>query len=464
MPGGSGRQTRPDIRDRTTLPRPAGPPLPGRRIDRSAAIVPIMSLLALVGSLITLVSVLGYVNHRFIGLPDTTGIAAIGLVASLLIGALGQGTPVLAAAQALFGGLDFADFLLHGILGMLLFAGALHASVAQINAEKWLVIFLSTVGVLISTVLVGLGFWAVTYVIGHPQPLLYCMLFGALISPTDPIAVLGILRRVGVPASLEARITGESLFNDGTGVVIFLTLLGIALGGPPPSAGDVAWLLVKEIGGGVVFGIAAGLAGVFLIRTIDSYALETLITLALATGGYAAAEALGVSAPIAVVLMGLMVGMRGRGGIMSAHTQTRLFGFWEVMDELLNLMLFGLIGLEVITLAPGREEFVVALLAIPVVLIARYLSVSLPILASPRLREYGKGISMVMTWGGLRGGVSIALALSLSNRLDSELIIAATYGVVIFSILVQALTLRRVIQRALPAALLTGPPAPPAEH
>ena len=420
-----------------------------------------MNLLALVGTMITLVSVLGYVNHRFIGLPDTTGIAAIGLVASLLIGTLGQGTPLMEAAQGLFAGLDFADLLLHGILGLLLFAGALHASVAQIQEERWLILILSTVSVLMSTLLAGAGFWAVTWLIGHPQPLLYCLIFGALISPTDPIAVLGILRRVGVPPSLEARITGESLFNDGTGVVIFLTLLSLAMGGPAPSATDVALLLVKEIGGGVLFGLAAGMAAVFLIRTIDSYAIETLITLALATGGYAAAEALGVSAPIAVVLMGLIVGMRGRNDIMSAHTQTRLFGFWEVVDELLNLMLFGLIGLEVITLEPGPREFIIAALAVPVVLIARYFSVAVPIFATPRLRDYGGRVALVMTWGGLRGGVSIALALSLSGRLESELLIAGTYGVVIFSILIQALTLKPVIRRALPAAVLTGPPEPP---
>ncbi|GAA5233047.1 sodium:proton antiporter [Verticiella sediminum] len=415
-----------------------------------------MSLLALIGTLITLVAALGYLNHRFIGLPDATGIAAIGLAASLLMGVFGQGTQLLAAAQELFGDVDFASLLLHGILGMLLFAGGLHASVAAIAREKWLVLILSTVGVLVSTVAVGFGFYAVTWVVGMPLPLLHCLVFGALISPTDPIAVLGVLRKVGVPASLEARITGESLFNDGMGVVLFLTLLGIAVGGAVPTLGDLGLLLVREMLGGAVFGIGVGLLGLYMIRTANSDAIATLVSLAMATGGYAAAEALGVSAPIAVVFMGLLVGGRGESPRVAEHSsQRRLFTTWEVIDELLNLMLFGLIGLEIITLQTSASGLLLSVLAIPVVLLARYVSVVLPVMAAPRLREWGRGVSFVMTWGGLRGGVSIALALSLASTLpDSHVLIAATYGVVIFSILVQGLTLRRVISRALPAALL----------
>jgi len=261
-----------------------------------------------------------------------------------------------------------------------------------------------------------------------------------------------VLKRVGVPKSLEMRIAGESLFNDGTGVVVFLTLLALVGGGAEVGLSSTAELFVVEVFGGALLGVAAGYLGYFMLRGVDSYPVEILITLALATGGYAAAEALHVSAPIATVLMGLIVGNRGKRDAMSEVTAKRLFGFWEVLDELLNLLLFGFIGLEMMTLTFSLSQLVLAAAGIVLVLAARWLSVGAAVLVTPRLREIRRPAIVIMTWGGLRGGISIALALSLPAFDGREAMISTAYGVVIFSILVQATTLRRVIQWVLPSA------------
>jgi CPA1 family monovalent cation:H+ antiporter len=347
-------------------------------------------------------------------------------------------------------GIDFPALLLHGVLGLLLFAGSLHLEIADIVSEKWLILALSTLGVLLSTAIVGFGFFVATGVLGIAVPLLPCLLFGALISPTDPVAVLAVLKRVGVPKSLETRIAGESLFNDGTGVVVFVTLLGLTAAPGPIDPASTALLFATEVIGGTVFGLAAGHLGFLMLRQVDNYPLEILITLAMATGGYALAEALHVSAPIAAVLMGLIVGNRGRREAMSEQTRTRLFDFWEVLDDLLNLLLFGLIGLEMMTLSFSVLQLAAAVLGIVIVLVARLLSVSGSLLLTRRLGTMRKAAIVVMTWGGLRGGISIALSLSLPEFDGRATVVATTYAIVIFSILVQALTLQRVIVRVLP--------------
>jgi CPA1 family monovalent cation:H+ antiporter len=406
------------------------------------------------GLVVSLVAVFAFFNHRFVKLPDTVGITAIGIVVSLVAVVLASRDPAVAAAvRRSTGEFDFAGLLLHGVLGLLLFAGSLQINASDIAREKWLIVVLATCGVVVSTVLVGLGFYLVAGALGLGVPLLACMLFGALISPTDPVAVLAVLRRVGVPKSLETRIAGESLFNDGTAVVVFLTLFGMATGPAEVGAASTALLFVTEVLGGIVFGLAAGQIGFLMLRRVDSYAVEILITLALATGGYALAEALHVSAPIAVVLMGLIVGNRGKREAMSEETQRRLFDFWEVVDELLNLLLFGLIGLEMMALTFSLVHAAAAAAAIVIVLAARLVSVAVPVVLAPRLRPHRIAAITIMTWGGLRGGISIALALSLPAAIAGhEAIVSSTYGVVIFSILVQALTLRRVAMRALPAS------------
>lgn len=421
-----------------------------------------MSTFQVVSVVVCLVAVFGYLNHRFVRLPDAIGITAIGVVVSIGAVVLARFDAAVATEMRLsVARIDFPGILLHGVLGLLLFAGSLHIDIRDVAKEKWLILSLATFGVVASTALVGAGFFAVTRGMGLTIPWLYCLLFGALISPTDPVAVLAVLKRVGVPKSLEARIAGESLFNDGTGVVVFLTLLALVAGGAEVSFGSTALLFATEVIGGTLFGMAAGYLGYLMLRGVDSYPVEILITLALATAGYAAAEALHVSAPIAVVLMGLIVGNRGRKDAMSDETLKRLFGFWEVLDELMNLLLFGFIGLEMMTLSFSLDQLTVAAAGIVIVLAARFASVAAPILVTPRLRMFRRAAIAIMTWGGLRGGISIALALSLPAFAGREVVISTAYAVVIFSILVQATSLRGVIEAVLPATAGNPNATPP---
>ena len=409
-----------------------------------------MTAFQVLAIVVALVAAFGYLNHRFVHLPDAIGITAIGIVVSLVAVVAASFNPKLAAAVETAANFDFAGMLLHGVLGLLLFAGSLHIQVADLAREKWLIATLATLGVVASTAIVGVAFWAATQLLGLGIPLLACVLFGALISPTDPVAVLSVLKRVGVPKTLESRIAGESLFNDGTGVVVFLSLLQIATTRGSADPTTTALLFVTEVVGGIAFGFAGGMLGVRMLRRVDSHPVEILITLALATGGYALAEALHVSAPIAVVLMGLIVGNRGRRVAMSAVTQKRLFDFWDVLDDLLNLLLFGLIGLVMMSLTISALQAAAAVSAVVIVLGARLVSVGVPIALVPRLKPRRKATITIMTWGGLRGGISIALALSLPTQVAGRAtIVTTTYAVVIFSILVQALTLERVAGRAL---------------
>ncbi len=406
----------------------------------------------MVSGVVALVAVFGYLNHRFVRLPDAIGITLIGVLASIGAILLARfDTGLAAEARLSVARIDFPNTLLHGVLGLLLFAGSLQIDIRDITKEKWLILALATFGVIASTAMVGASFFLVTQWMGLSIPWLYCLLFGVLISMTDPIAVLAVLKRVGVPKSLETRIAGESLFNDGTGVAVFLTLLVLVSGDAEVSIGSTAMLFATEVFGGTLFGVIAGYLGYFMLRDVESYPVEILITLALATAGYAAADALHLSAPIAVVLMGLIVGNQGRKDAMSEETRKRLFGFWEVLDELINLLLFGLIGLEMMTLTFSLDQLVIAAAGIVIVLAARLLSVGTLILVTPRLREFRHATITIMTWGGLRGSISIALALSLPPFEGRAAVISTAYAVVIFSILVQATSLQRVIKGVLPS-------------
>jgi CPA1 family monovalent cation:H+ antiporter len=421
-----------------------------------------MPIFTIVSAVITLVALSGYANYKLVHLPDTIGITAVALLISLATVAVGQVVPQVSAwGQLAVRRLDFPDLVFHGLLGLLLFAGSLHVDVAGLARARWLVVVLATVGVVISTVLVGLAFFYAAGFFGMPIPLLDSFIFGALISPTDPIAALGLLRKAGVPASLLTKITGEALFNDGTGVVAFVVLLGVAgsahgLGpilhgaspiSPLPRASTVAVMFAQQVLGGGAFGLGVGYFGILLLRTVDSYPVETLITLAMATGGYAAAESLKVSAPIATVVMGLVVGS-GREYAMSQLTRERLFMFWELADDLLNLILFGLMGLELTALAGTVREYLVpAAMALPIVLIARYVSVGAPVAVLSRFQRFEPHTVKLLTWGGLRGALSVALALSLAEGPPKELIVTATYLVAMFSILVQATTVEPLARR-----------------
>ncbi len=407
-----------------------------------------MSLFDILALLITLTAIFSYINHRYLRLPLTIGVMLIGLIMSLGLLALKPlGLDLTSQANTILGEIDFNQTLMHGMLSYLLFAGALHVNLADLAEQKWLIATLATLGVLASTTIIGVLLWLLLDLIDIDLPFLYCLVFGALISPTDPIAVLGILRTVHAPKSLETKITGESLFNDGIGVVVFILISGFAFGETDITPGAVIAFFLKEALGGVIFGFVIGGITYAMLKRVDNYQVEILLTLALVTGGYAMAEVLHVSAPIAIVVAGLLIGNHGRLLAMSEITVERLDTFWELIDEILNAVLFVLIGLEILVITFGAHLLIAGVLSIFIVLIARFISVGVPILFIRKFRELTPGVIKILTWGGLRGGISVALALSLPASAERETILAITYCVVVFSILVQGLTIGRLIKR-----------------
>lgn len=404
-----------------------------------------MALIHTLTILICLAALFSYVNHRLLKLPITIGLMAVALAFSLALLALGKlGFGVEAEAQRFIGAIDFNEALMHGMLGFLLFAGALHVKLDELLDLKWVIGSMAIAGTILSSLITGLlGYWLFDLV-GLPLPLLYCLLFGALISPTDPIAVMGVLRQARLPKALEMKIVGESLFNDGVGVVIFLVILNLV---PKDSftATDVLALFAEEAIGGAVLGLALGYIAYRMLRSVDNYQVEILITLALVMGSFALADLLHTSGPIAVVVAGLLIGNQGRQWAMSEKTREHLDSFWELLDELLNAVLFVLIGLEVLVLSFQRPYLVAGLVAIPLVLAARWLSVVLQVKAFSFVREFSDRTITILTWGGLRGGISVALALSLPAGPMRDAVVTITYAVVVFSILVQGLTINRVL-------------------
>lgn len=418
-----------------------------------------MSIFTVIAILITLAAAFSYVNHRTVRLPTSIALMLMSLiVAAALLGAKhlgGAGGYVEAQAERLVRQVDFHEVLLGGMLPLLLFAAALHVNLDDLARNKWSIGTFATVGVAGSTLLVAAMVYALSCWMRLPLGWIECLLFGALISPTDPIAVLGILRKADAPKSLETRIVGESLFNDGIGVVVFLSLLGLAGGGPAVSPAGAAKLFVVEVMGGLALGLALGWAAYRLLKSIDNYRVEVLLTLALVLGGYALAAALHVSGPLAVVVAGLLIGNRGRRLAMSEKTREHLDTFWELIDEILNAVLFVLIGLEVLVLAEAFNAtyLLAGAVAVPIVLLARLVSIGVPVGLLSRRRPFAPRAVRILTWGGLRGGISVALALSLPAALGAagtpgaprELILTMTYVVVAFSILVQGLTIKRFI-------------------
>ncbi len=405
-----------------------------------------MSLVETITVLVCLAALFSYVNERFLKLPATIGLMALGLSFSLVMVALGTiGIPVHRQAVAFMQRIDFNETLMHGLLSFLLFAGALHFNVRNLFGQKWFIGTLASVGVALSTCLVGVLTYYAFGLIDVEIPFLYCLLFGALISPTDPIAVLGILKKAGAPKSLKTKIVGESLFNDGVGVVVFLVLLGVATRGMTDPA-DVGLLFLEEVGGGALLGAALGFLTATMMRTIDDYRVEILLTLALVMGGYALADALHMSGPIAVVVAGLVIGSHARHSAMSETTRQYLDTFWELVDELLNAVLFVLIGLEILALTFEGRYLAAGLIGIPIVLAARFISVAVPLHLFRLWRTFSPYAAIILTWGGLRGGISVAMALSLPPGQFRDAIVGATYVIVVFSILVQGLTIERLIR------------------
>ncbi len=415
-----------------------------------------MSILDLLTLLIFLAAVFTLINITLLKLPSTIGLMAIALASSAVILILGYLVPpIMEGAGHIIEEFDFKEVLLHVMLNFLLFAGALSVDLSQLLKEKVPVIVLATVGSFMSTFIVGFLMQYAFTLAGKDDDLIYCLLFGALISPTDPIAVLSLVKKFGLVKSLEIKIAGESLFNDGVGVVIFLTILGIASpehGHGGTDAAGVVMLFVKEVFGGLLLGALFGFLGFKLLDYIDNdhVELEVLVTLTLVMVGGRIAELLHVSGPLGMVVMGLFIGNEGRSEHLANATGEYVFKFWHLLDEALNAILFILIGLEMIVIAQSFEtEFIlIGAMAIVVVLTARFLGVAIPVTVMELFgRKFEKKSIIILTWGGLRGGISVALALSLSNDLPvKDLIVSATYAVVVFSILVQGLTIEKILK------------------
>ena len=407
-----------------------------------------MDLFEIIAILLTLTALFSFINHRYIRLPVTIGLMLIALLLSLSLIFVGQFIPgIKERALVLLQSIDFDEALLHGMLSFLLFAGALHVNINDLRKQYLVIIGLATVGVILSTFIIGCLSWLMLDALGLTLPFIYCLLFGALISPTDPIAVLGILKNVGAPKSLETKITGESLFNDGVGVVVFLIIAAVAAGGHDVSATGIGLLFMQEVAGGGALGFGLGLTAYWMLKSIDNYQVEILLTLALVTGGYALAEFLHLSAPIAVVVAGLLIGNHGRSFAMSDTTRDHLDTFWELVDEILNAVLFVLIGLEIMVLKFTYLELAAGFLAIPLVLLARFISVFMPVTFLRSFHTFSPHVIKILTWAGLRGGISVALALSLPAGPEREVILTLTYTVVVFSILVQGLTIGKLIKK-----------------
>jgi CPA1 family monovalent cation:H+ antiporter len=409
-----------------------------------------MELLDIVAVLITLCALFSYLNLRYLRLPTTIGVMVISLSISLLLIALdSMGVGLTEEATQAIRGLHFDETLMRWMLGFLLFAGALHIDINELKEERFPVSILATIGVASCTALVGGVSYLLFHAVGLNIPLLYCLLFGALISPTDPIAVLGILRQVDAPRSLRVKMAGESLFNDGIGVVVFLVLLDITVGGHDPSVTSAVWLFIVEAIGGIVYGLAIGYLAYLMLKSVDNYQVEVLITLALVMGGYTLAQELHTSGLLAMVVAGLMIGNHGRALAMSETTREHLDTFWELLDEILNAVLFVLIGFELLILTLKAPYLIAGLLAVPAVLLSRFLSVGLPMSFSRVRRDTNSGphVVKVLTWGGLRGGISVALALSLPAGAERDALVVVTYVVVAFSIIVQGLSFGPLLKR-----------------
>lgn len=412
-------------------------------------------MLDLAASFIAFTTLATYVNYRFIRLPPTIGIMATALVFSVLaltLSALGH--PILQRESAeLIRQIDFSTVLMTWFLPALLFAGALHVDLRDLRHYKWPIGLLATAGLLISTVVVALMAHYGLALFGWQVDFIYCLLFGALISPTDPIAVLAILKSAGAPKPLTTTIVGESLFNDGTAVVLFAILLSILNLGATPDVGSIAVMFLHEAVGGVLFGAALGYGVYLMMRSIDQYQVEVMLSLALVIGGAALANHLHVSAPLAMVVAGLIIGNQGRSLAMSDETRLYLDRFWELIDEILNALLFALIGLELLVLPPTWLHIAAALLLAIAVLGSRLLTLA-PAIALLRKSRWGRqiprGTLRILTWGGLRGGISVALALALPAGEQRDLLLALTYVIVLVSILLQGLSIGTLVRRIHP--------------
>ncbi|WP_372974340.1 cation:proton antiporter [Muriicola sp.] len=410
-----------------------------------------LDLFTITTILVFLSAIFGYINVRFLKMPNTIGLMFITILLTLAVFAWSYVDPTLLNVERyILSRIDFKTVLLDVMLSFLLFAGALHTDFEQLRKLRWPILSFATLGVMTSTVLVGTVTYYLLIALGMEVPYIHCLLFGALISPTDPIAVLGILKQAGVPKKLEAKIVGESLFNDGVGVVVFLTLFEIASPSEDAvSALGVLKLFGVEVFGGIALGLLLGWATYRLMRTIDDYDIEVIITLATVMTGTVIAQKLHVSAPLAMVVAGLMIGNdKLRNSAMSENTMIYVDKFWELIDILLNTLLFVLLGMEILVLTFDSNYLLAGIITIPVVLLCRYISLLFPISIFKQKLEFVPQTGIIMTWGGLRGAISIALALGLTAEMNRELFLLITYVVVVFSIIVQGLTVGKLVKKA----------------
>jgi monovalent cation:H+ antiporter, CPA1 family len=401
------------------------------------------------GILISITALSSYINYKFIKLPKSIGITLVTLFLSVLILLGGRlGLEIDNFARSLLHGISFNETFLHGMLSFLLFAGSLHINVVELSKYKVLVGFLATVSVIISTLLIGYATYVLTQCLGVDLPIYYCFVFGALISPTDPIAVLGVLKRVKAPKSLEMKIAGEALFNDGMGIVLFFVAIGLATGTQEHTSAQAVTLYFIQQGlGGILVGIMMGWMAAKLIKSIDDYEVAIIITLAIVTAGYTFAHSIvHVSGPVCMAVSGLVIGNSLKNGSMTQATMIRLDGFWELLDEVLNTVLFVLIGLEFLQITFDLDNALISIGAIGICIAARWISIAIPVACLTKFKKFNTDVLMIMTWGGLRGGISIALALSVVEPFHS-LIVTITYAVVLFSIMVQGLTIGNLIKR-----------------
>ena len=435
-----------------------------------------MNIFDVAAVLVAVAAAAGYINHRVLRLPPTSGTLLVALVSSLAVLLIAEVAPQVSMRpliERFLGEIDFDRTLLQGLLCFLLFAGALHVDLDGLVDHRWTIGLLATVGLLLSVAVVGVLTWLVFAAVGVHLSLQVCLIFGALISPTDPIAVMGLLKELHAPASLEAQIAGESLFNDGVGVVAFLGLLSVAGLSSPDHGGaaaahaqpvvSLAVFALREVLGGTALGLGFGYVGYRALKSIDDHPLELLITLALVMFIYSLSFWIHVSGPIAVVVAGLLIGNPGRRFAMSDRTREHVDAFWRMIDEILNAILFLLLGLEVLAVQDWSEALLPALLAVPICLLARFVSVGIPVTAMRAEGSLRRGLVPILTWSGLRGGISIALVLSLPRFGGKDVLLAATYAVVVFSVLVQGLTVRRLLLHY-GVGDTTGPAAAAAGH
>jgi len=416
-----------------------------------------MTIFEIGALLLGLSATFGFINHKVLKLPHTIGLVIIALLASGVTIAADIVFPQFGISVSVMNTLNTIDFdetLLKGMLSFLLFAGAVHVDLDELAQRKWAIGLMATFGVVASTFMIGAAMWGIMHLVGQPIAFIWALVFGALITPTDPVAVMGLLKTIKIPPLLKAKIAGESLFNDGVGVVVFTIMVAFALAGTGDGGhgGDldvlgIAKLFLLEAGGGAVLGMVGGMVAFWAMRQIDEHNIEVLITLALVMVIYAIAIRLHLSGPIAVVIAGLFIGNHGAKFAMSNNTRKHVFQFWELIDEILNSVLFLLVGLEVLVISRDLSYLPVALMAIPVALLARNISVAIPIKLLSIREKFERGSISILTWGGLRGGISVALALSLPDVPEKPGILAATYAVVVFSIIVQGLTMKRLVER-----------------